>query len=98
MSDMTMIYIEPGKTTEQLEVELFTKYLTIGGEVREFVKYNQEDSDTRGHYRTAADENNHNVYSRLHNEWGCDNGRCTGAPTDHPTNLLIVDNAFVVVS
>lgn len=96
MSNLSIVYIEPGVSEKQIEVELFTKYKTIDGSVREFVVYNQEDNDKLGLYRTAADKDGKNVYSRLHNDWGCDNGRCTGAPTDHPENLLIINDQFVL--
>jgi len=79
----------------QIEVKLNVKYRTVSGGTRIFTGYHHLETDTLGMYRTAFDDLG-NVYARLYNEWGCDNGRVTGTE-NHPDSLLIINDKFVEV-
>lgn len=92
---VSLLKIPVGESKPQIEVRLNTPYRTNSGNIRTFTGYSQEESDILGQYRTAFDKNGH-VYARIHNEWGCDNGRVTGTTND-PDSLLVFDNKFVVV-
>ena len=94
--NIDLIKIKVEDSVPQREVKLNTPYKTIGGDIRFFIGYNQQDYDKFGMYRTAYDSVGSNVYSRLHNQWGCDNGRVTGAKNDDPNNLLAIDGEFIV--
>lgn len=92
---VAMLKIPIAESKPQIEVKLNVKYRTVSGGVRTFVGYYQDESDTLGQYRTAFDHIG-NVYARIYNQWGCDNGKVTGS-INNSNSLLVIDNNFVEV-
>lgn len=73
------------------QIELNVSYKTVGGGIRTFVEFHNEDKPL---YKTAKCEKGIHTYTREDNIGG-DNGRCTGSEWCYEHNLLVEDGHFV---